>query len=398
LALKRFALWARHHMIITSPILRLALANIARPDAPIVSVMLSMGLAVTLLAAIALTAANITQQLNNELPRDAPNFFMIDIQPAQFAPLRALIETQTSVEEVKAVPLLRGRITHIKNIPAEKFNPSEDIAWVLRGDRGLTYASALPADSELTKGTWWASDYQGAPLVSLEEEVALGLGLEIGDSITVNVLGRQLTAQIANFRKVNWRDVQINFTMVFSPQPLAAAPHGYFMSVQMQPDQEAFLQNIILARYPNISIIRVRDMIALVDTMLSNFSFAVQAMGFISILAGIFVLAGAIASNQRMRFYDGVVMKTLGATRAHIVGTYLLEYALLGLGMASIAAGFGALTAYLFITQIMDMNWFARLDILGAMIFGTSFIVILLALFGTWRALGAKSVPILRNH
>ncbi len=205
--------------------LRLAIANIHRPGALTPSVVLSLGLGLSLLVTVIEIDGNLHREFAAALPEHAPAFFFLDIPAAQADGFDALMHQQAPGSRIDRVPMMRGRIVAAKGIKAADLKPGEGSAWVLRGDRGITYANAAPQGSRLVAGAWWPADYAGPPLVSLESRTAKDLGLKLGDSVTVNVLGRNITARIANLRVVDWQNLGINFVLVFSPNTFAGAPH-----------------------------------------------------------------------------------------------------------------------------------------------------------------------------
>ena len=208
-----------------STLLRLAIANIHRPGALTPSVVLSLGLGLSLLVTVIEIDGNLHREFAAALPEHAPAFFFLDIPAAQADGFDALMHQQAPGSRIDRVPMMRGRIVAAKGIKAADLKPGEGSAWVLRGDRGITYTNAAPQGSRLVAGAWWPADYAGPPLVSVESRTAKDLGLKLGDSVTVNVLGRNITARIANLRMVDWQSLGINFVLVFSPNTFAGAPH-----------------------------------------------------------------------------------------------------------------------------------------------------------------------------
>ena len=389
---------ARLRALPKSPELRLALANIIRPNAPVRAVMLSIGLSVTLLSAISMVDGNINRQISGDLPERTPSFFLLDVAPEQIDPLMQAMRDDAAISRIESAPMLRGQVLSVKGVPSAEVKAAPDAAWVLRGDRGLTYAAAQPPGGELVSGAWWPADYDGPPLVSFDADEAQGLGLDIGDEIEVNVLGRPLTAKLANTRIVDWASGGMNFVMVFSPQPLASAPHTHLVSMVVDESSEARFARNLARSYPNISIIRVKEAIASMRDILTNLGLAVRAMSAITLLAGILVLAGAMAAGHKARVYDAVVMKVLGATRARILAAFALEYALMGLGAAVIAAATGTLAAYALISGPMQAEFVFLPLTLAVTVLGAVALTVILGLLGTYSALSAPTAPVLRSE
>jgi putative ABC transport system permease protein len=386
---------------------RLALANMHRPGALTPSLVLSLGLGITLIVTLALIDSNLRNQLTRSLPEAAPSFFFLDIPAADADRFQGFIAEKATGAEIEQVPMMRGRLLTLKGTPAEDYKAPEDVQWVLDGDRGITYAARLPKGSTLTAGQWWPSDYAGPPLVSFESEIADKLGLGIGDTITVNVLGRTIEARIANLRKVEWRSLSINFVMVFSPATFAGAPHTDLATLTWPKTdtvdnaalvaREATLLREAAAAFPVVTSVRVRDALQAVDDMVSQLALAVRAAASIALLASIFVLAGALAASHRARLYDAVILKTLGATRAHLITAYTIEYGAIAAATAIFGFLAGSVAAALVITRVMrlDFDFYPLNAVLAAL--AAVLVAVTLSLLGTWRILGQKPAPYLRD-
>jgi putative ABC transport system permease protein len=380
---------------------RLALGNIHRPGALTPSVILSLGLGLTLLVALALIDANLRRQLTQSIPEVAPSFFFLDIQNSQIDGFKGLIAQEAPTATLESVPMLRGRLISLQGIPAADFDAPPEAAWVLQGDRGITYEPEAPEGTELTEGEWWPADYAGEPLVSFIDEEGRQLGLEIGDQLTVNVLGREITARIANFRAVEWQSLEINFAMVFSPNALAGAPHAHLATVTYASEAddatELALLRTVTSAYPGVTSVRISDALDEINALVEDLALAVRGAASITLIASILVLAGALAAGHRHRLYDAVILKTLGATRGKILGAFLLEYALLGLAAATFGLAAGSLAAFAVLEYVMS----AGFTFLPSVAFGAAGIALLLTvglgLIGTWQILGQKPAPVLRN-
>jgi putative ABC transport system permease protein len=273
---------------------------------------------------------------------------------------------------------------------------------VLNGDRGLTYATQVPEGSKIVAGTWWAADYDGEPLVSFEADIAKGLGLKIGDEVTVNVLGRNVTARIANLREVKWESLSLNFVMIFSPNTLAGAPHNLLATVTLPKDAplaaEAKLAQDIGRAFPASTAIRVKDAIDAFSAIFGRVMIAVRAAGSVTLLAGALVLAGALATAQRRRIQQAVILKTLGATSWRILRSHLLEYLVLAVLTSLIALLIGGIAAYCVLTLAMEVDFvFSAVAAAEALLLAT-LLVALFGGYGTWRVLKAPPVPYLRSE
>jgi len=392
---------ARHLPRQRAATLRLAVANIHRPGALTPSVMLSLGLGLAMLVTVGEIDGNLHREFAEALPDKAPSFFFVDIPAADATRFDAFTRQQAPGSKLERVPMLRGRIIAANGVPAENLKPAAGSRWVLRGDRGITYASAVPAGSRLVAGQWWSADYSGPPLVSLESRTAQNLNLKIGDSITVNVLGRNITARIANLRAVDWESLGINFVLVFSPGAFAGAPHSDIATLTFADGgstaEETSLVKALADAFPTVTAVRVKDAIDAVATIVGKLILAVRGASSITLVAAALVLGGALAASQRFRVYDAVMLKTLGATRAQLTAVYALEYLLIGLATVVFGVAAGVLAAAFVVTRLMEFPFaFVPGEAAGAAILAL-FVTVALGLLGTVSALGRKPAEVLRN-
>ena len=391
------AVLARHAPHTGRPGLRLALANLHRPGSPAPGLVLSLGLGLTVLIAIALVQGNIARELREQIPDVAPTFFFIDIQPDEVAGFDALMARLPGVGEVRRVPSLRGRIVKIAGVPVDRAHIASDAQWAVNSDRGLTYSATPPVGSRIVAGTWWPANYSGPPLLSMDAAIARGMGIGVGDTLTINVLGREIEAKIANLRDVDWAALNINFVLVFAPGTLEGAPQTHIATAQVAAGHEDEVERAVTQRFPNVSTIRVKEALALIDQILGEIATAARVTAGITLLAGLLVLAGAVIASHRRRVYDAVVFKVLGARRRSIIGAFAIEFGLVGIATAAVASVLGTVSAWLLMTRYMHAD-FALLPgtaLLTAA--GAAAVVVVLGLAGTWRALGQKPAPLLRN-
>ncbi len=393
------ALAARLHRVGgRSPEMRLALANLYRPGAPTSAVMLSLGLGLTLLVTVSLINGNLSGEIMKELPGRAPSFFFVDIQPDQSAAFEHFVRATPGVTKFERVPMLRGRLVSLKGVPVDQVKPASGAEWALKGDRGITYAAEPPANSKLLSGTWWPKDYKGPLLVSFADELAKGLGLKVGDRLVVNILGREIEATVANTREVDWQSLGINFVMVFSPGALEAAPHTELATVTMDEAGEAALERAVTTQFPNVTSVRVKEALDAVNVLLGQFSLAVRVTGMVTLLAGVLVLAGAMAAGFRARARDAVILKVLGATRGRVLGIYVREYAALGFSTALVAALAGSAAAWAIVALVMELPWQPLPGTLALTILAATVATIGLGLLGTWRVLSVPAAQVLRSE
>jgi putative ABC transport system permease protein len=384
------------------PEFALALANIAGPGGLTQTVTISLGAGLTLLTAIALTNASLTAEFKTQIPERAPSHFFIGIPKASFDGFASLIATTAPGSELEAAPMLRGKIVSLAGVPAARIKPPPQAEWVLNGDRGLTFSDTPPKNSKIVTGEWWTKDHEGEQLVSFEAELGDALGLKVGDEVTVNVLGRNVTAKIANFRTVQWNSFGINFVMIFSPNTLRAAPYNMLATLNWNGPHddkaEADIVRAVTAQYPSITSVRVRDALETFNALMGKVFAAIRVAGGLTLFSGVLVLAGALATARAKRIYEAVILKTLGATRWRIVGAHLAEHLILGLATAVVASAAGAVVAYIILTELMDVGFHPSPFALLQASFFTTIFMIAFGLFGTLRVLGAKSSAYLRTE
>ncbi|MGK6313309.1 ABC transporter permease [Neorhizobium sp. DT-125] len=391
---------ARRSPRVNSPALRLAIGNIHRPGALTPSVVLSLGLGLALLVTLALIDGNMRRQLTGQIAAQAPNFFFVDIQGSEREGFLNILRQQAPEGTVTQAPMLRGRILAFNGEDVAQMNVPPAGRWVLRGDRGITYEETLPENSTLTAGEWWPADYSGEPLVSFTAEEAGELGLKLGDTVTVNVLGRNITARIANFRNVEWESLSINFVMVFSPNTFRGAPHAWLATLtdpSATAQEEASILRAVTNAYPTITSVRVKDAIDIVDQLVGQLATAIRAAAAVALIASVLVLAGALAAGNRARAHDAVILKTLGGTRHMLMRAFSYEYMILGAATAIFALVAGGASAWFVVSRIMRMPSTFLPDVALLTLAVSLVLTVGIGLAGTWRILGQKAAPVLRE-
>ncbi len=392
---------ARRAGAIRGTTLRLAVRNIQRPGALTSSVVLSLGLGLTLLVTLALIDTSLRRQLTGTIAEQAPNFFFVDIQNTEKDAFLKHLSSLAPDAEIADVPMLRGRIIALGGVPSAELRPPEDQRWILSGDRGITYSAGRPEKSTLSDGEWWPADYSGEPLVSFEAEAGEAFGLKVGDTVTVNVLGRELTARIANFRDVVWESLSINFVMVFSPNTFAGAPHAHLATLTLPGETDAAADSRILAAvsnsYPGVTSVRVKDAIDTVNAIVADLALAVRVAASLALVTSMLVLGGALAAGHRQRRQDAVILKALGATRKRLLAAFALEYGLLGAATALFAVLAGTVAAWYVVNRIMGFEFVILPQVAMSAVLIALTVTIGFGLAGTWRILSVKAAPYLRN-
>lgn len=373
--------------------LRLALASIGAPRAETVQVVLALGLGLTVLAAVGQIDANLRAAITRDLPTRAPSFFFVDIQPDQVAGFHAKLAANPTVTKVESAPMLRGIITQINGQDARKVAGEH---WVLAGDRGVTYAAEQPASTTLTAGAWWPKDYQGPPQISFAAEEAEEMGLHLDDSLTVNILGRDIVAKITSFRVVDFSNAGMGFVMTMNPAAVAGAPHTEIATVYADTGAEAGILRTIASAYPNITAISVKAAIGRVGEALTAIAQATTIAAMATLLTGFVVLIGAAASGERARVYEASVLKVLGASRGRILASFALRAGLMGAAAGCVAIAAGAIGAWAVMRFVMEVDYaFEPISAL-AIVLGGILATLLASLVFVLRPLAARPAQVLR--
>ncbi len=381
------------------PMVRLAVSNLHRPGAVTSDIVLAVGLGLSVLITTALVSANLDRQIRSMIPQSAPSLFLVGIQAADFEAIKEVIEASEGVAEVNVLPYIPGRITAIKGMQPAAALVKSDGAWLIddNGERTFSYTAEPLADVELEQGQWWDSDYSGPPLLSIHTDVADSFDLGLGDTITMNILGREVQGTVANIRGLEWRSMRLNFAIMLSPEPLRMIPHSRVATVYMDAQREYLLQDEIARRFPGVTVVRVKDALQRVGGLLTRAQNAAQSISILTIVAGILVLAGIVISENRRRAFETVLLKTVGASRQYVLGAYTLEYLAQGAITAGAAILVGAAASWAVVSGLMGWEWqFLLAPAVSTAALG---IVISLALgmTGVWRALNHRPLYYLRN-
>ncbi len=384
------------------PALSLALTSIGAPGGMARSVMLSLGAGLSLLVMVALIDRSLTAELQGQLPENSPDYFALDIPKGDVARFTEAFTSNVPGSQVQTAPMLRGRIVALNGVPVEQAELESDRArMLLNGDRGLSYAAQVPDGTTIVSGQWWPEDYAGPPLVSFVADFARRFGLTVGDTVTVNVLGRRIEARVANLREVQWESLRINFSMVFPPSVLAAAPHNLLATVRFPdtagPEARAMAARAVGRDLPQITLVSVRDAIDAFGGIFERIMIAVRAAGSLTLLAGALVLAGALATAQRRRIMQAVILKCIGATRGRLLRAHIIEYGLLALVAGLLSILIGTIAAWIIATMVLGIGFTLSWTAIALALAGAVGLVLAVGSIGTWRILSARPVPYLRG-
>lgn len=375
------------------PRLRWALAAIGGPGEGATAVVLALGLGLSVLAAVGQIDGNLRRAIAGNLPDVAPSYFFVDIQKDQMPGYTARLEGDPAVSRIESAPMLRGVITEINGRPAREVAGDH---WVVRGDRGVTYAALPGEDTRITEGEWWPEDYNGSPLISFAAEEAEEIGVELGDTLTVNILGRDITGTITSFREVDFSTAGIGFVLTMNPAALSGAPHSFISTVYAEPEAEAAILRDLAGEYPNITAIRVRDAIDRVAAVLAGLASAISFGALATLATGFMVLIGAAAAGTGARSYEAALLKTMGASRRAIATSFVLRAGLLGLFAGAVALLAGITGGWAVSHYVMETDfavvWPNALMIIAGGVLAT----VLAGLGFALKALNARPADMLR--
>ena len=377
---------------------RLGLASLHRPGAATSLMLVSVGLGLATLAAVALIQGNVQREILEQLPADAPSFFFVDIQNAELPRFSALVQAQPGVTDLRQVPSLRARVVSVNGVPADQVHATPETSWALRGDRGLTYAATPPLGTHIVAGHWWPPNYDGTPLVSFDAALARGWGVQIGDTIRVNVLGRDIDLKVASLRDIAWQSLSLNFTMIASPGLLEHAPHTHIATVRVAGPDQGNLLRVVTHALPNVTGILVKDVLAAIAALLDQVAAALTATGSLTLAAGALVLVAAVSAGHRRRTREAIILKTLGASRRQIRAAWVVEFGVLGLAAGLIAAIVGTLASYGVVHYLMHIDWVFLPGRLVVTLIASLAMMLVFGYVGTATALRAKPAPMLRNE
>ena len=379
------------------PLLRLALANLHRPGAQTVALVIALGLALTLFVTLAAIQTSLTAEITRTVPQKAPDLFVLDIPATDGARFAETVRAEAPGAKLNMVPTMRGTITAYGRTRVADLKQLPEGAWVLRGERGVTYSDVPPQGSDVVAGRWWPRDYAGPPLVSLDQEAAKVMGVGVGDTLTVSILGREIVARIAALREIHWESMGFNYIMVFSPNAVRDAPHTLTSTIELQGGREGAVSRAVVRSFPSASVIPTAEVVGQVKTVLDQMATAILLSASVAILAGIAVLVGAIAASRQARAYDSVILKTLGATRGQILGAQATEYGLLAALLAVLALALGLTAAWFVIVQIFEFRWAPDWPIVLATLGGGAFLTLGIGLLGSLPLLRIRPAEALRR-
>ncbi len=396
---------------------RYAVGNLHRPGNQAVGVMVSIGIGVMVIVTVSLLERALVDQIGEQRPQDSPSFFFIDIQPDQKEAFLALLAERMPGVTVESTPLVRSRLYALNGQPVESEEAAERRAgppteeekrekqkqarknWYVTREYVLTQMEAFPKDNKIVRGRWWQpGERPETPLVSVEEDAALNLGLSVGGTVTLDIQGVTLEATVASLRKVEWGNFSTNFYMILSPGSLDYAPMTYVATIRVPEEQEVPLQQAVVAAFPNVTAINIGDVLDSLARILERLSLAIRAVALFCIVTGGIVMAAALTTTRYRRLYESVVLTALGATRGLIARTFATEYLLLGAIAGSIGVALSLGLSWALLTFIFELPWRLYPDVLLSGLFVTTVLALAVGFLSTFRLLGQRPLTVLRHE
>ncbi len=340
------------------PLIRLALANLHRPGAPTVSLVMAAGICLTLVVAVEALRQNLDRHLVTTLPASAPGLVVLNIVPGEGARFDAFMAAAPNVTRWERAPFLHARVTRIGDRAVADLRIPADVAFVIRGDRGISWQAGPPADG-LVAGEWWPEDYAGLPLISFDERAARRLSVGIGDTLSLDVLGTPLQGRIASLRRIDRAGLGLDFPILLSPFA-TPPPHREIAAIWTDPsagpDALRELRATMTRTFPGAPAVLVAEVTAVVETAVAGAGRVLAGMSAATGLAALLVLAGAVAASRRRRLREAILLKVVGATRRQVLAATAIEFALIGLVAALAGLLLGNLAAWASIANLIDFH------------------------------------------
>ena len=381
--------------------LRIGLANLSGPGSAAMTATPAIGLGVALLAAVVLIQSSLLAQVTRSAPKSAPQLVFIGVPGDRTAAFDAAVAgafgRQLKAGDYLRAPFFTGRIVAVRGEPVERMRIDPSARWAYDHDMGMTALAAPPPNAGVVSGRWWPADYAGPPLVALSVDAARGAKVRLGDSLTLDILGRQIEAKVAVLRKVDVAAFGAAFPVTVDPAVIAGAPVKNMAVARASPAQEARVTAALAKDFPRVDVISVREALATAASLFDRLALAVRAAAAVAALAGLLVLAGAIAARARARRREAAVLKVLGATRGQILLAYAVEYGAVGLIAGVAGVGLGCAAAWPIVVRVFEASWSLDWGGVAALVLGAGGLATLGGVLAALAALAQPPAPALRE-
>jgi len=377
-------------------------AALVRPGAGTTSSIVALGLGTLVVLAISLVEGIVDAEVRSALPTDAPSVFLADVQPDQWAGIEQLGKRHRA-RNIQNAPVVMARLSRIDGRPVSELvrerartgGDAQRASWVFTREQRVTWQARLPEHNTIVAGALWHKP--GVAEISIEQDYARDLGVGLGSTIVFDVQGVQMPFAVTSVRTVEWRSFSPNFFLVAEPGYLDDAPQFHIGAMRVDADAEQTLQNELSARYPNVTVIRVRSIIERVSAILDQVALGVRLLGGFAVLTGLVILIGTVAATQLRRAREAALLKTLGVTRARVAAMFAWEYALRG----AVAGALGSLGAYAlahgFTSQVLELSRAPSLALCAAAVLSAVLLSMFGGLLASLRALLVPPLLVLRQ-
>jgi putative ABC transport system permease protein len=356
-----------------------------------------------LLTAVALLQDSLDAQIDHERRREAPSFFFVDVQPDQREAFARLVQSAAGGASPALIPIVRARLAAVngtritRDLVRARVGENREGAFYYTREYALTWSATPPPGNVITQGGWWDA-VPGPPRVSLEDAMARQLGVDVGGRVTFDVQGVEIDAEVSSLRRVDWQSLGTNFFVVFSPGALDGAPMTFVATARMPAAAEPGLQSAVIAAFPNVTAVPVRDVLERVGAVLGDIAVAIRVMALFTVATGLVVMAGALTATRYQRLYESVVLRTLGATRGAVARAFAVEYGALGAAAGIGGTALASLLAWIVLRFVLEAPWRFEPQILVGGIVATMALAVAVGFLATYRLLGVKPLPVLRRE
>ena len=363
------------------------------------AIVVSFSIGLSLLISLNIIEESLDNKISKTINQEAPNHFLIDIQPNQIEIIKKIASASKDVLFLNSQPMLRGRITEINDIKVENLKVNKDVQWVLKRDRAFSWTNERPENSKLISGEWWKKDYNGPLLVSIGDKIAKGMNLKIGDNIRFNILGRNFEAKIFNTREIIWENMNINFIFVLSESNLQNAPHTWIASSTSNNKEinNEFIEKVV-NQFSNISSISIEESYKAIKSILKLLIIIINSIAFITLLSGVIVLAGILDVSKKDKLYEIAIFKILGASPKKISLLWLYEYLIIGLMASLISLLIGCMVSFVLLYFVFNVNFYVNYSTLIILSFIVPTLITIFSFSKMFKLVLSKPLQVLRAH
>jgi len=380
-------------------LLEIARKSLIRPDTFAKSIVISFSIGLALLITLNIIEESLEHKIANTINKQAPNYFLIDIQPNQINQVKALTAEFIGEDSLNAQPMLRGRVTAINNLKVENLKINKDVNWVLKRDRAFSWSNKIPKNVNIISGEWWPNDYTGPLLLSIGDKVAKGLNVKIGDKIQFNILGRNFEAEIFNTREIIWQNMDINFIFILSKNKIQNAPHSWIATTtNTNKEMNNALIEKIVSNFSNISAVSVEETYVAIKSILNLLITIVNSIAFITLLSGVIVLAGILNVSKKDKLYEVAIFKILGARPKKIIFLWLQEFLIIGLMASLISILIGMTVSFILVTYVFQIDYYFNYITLITLSLIVPFLITIVSFLKMLKLIYSKPLDVLRAY